>query len=91
MIEPILLYGSEVWGYENLKILEQIHLKLCKRILTVRNTTPNYIVYGELRRLILEIRVKIRILSFRFELVTIKCKLSTSLYMTDVMSEKQRL
>jgi hypothetical protein len=26
MIEPILLYGSEVWGYENLKILEQIQL-----------------------------------------------------------------
>jgi hypothetical protein len=39
MIEPILLYGSEVWGYENLKILEQIHLKFCKRILKVRNTT----------------------------------------------------
>jgi hypothetical protein len=46
MIEPILLYGSEVWGYENLKILEQIHLKFCKRILKVRNTTPNFIVYG---------------------------------------------
>ena len=39
MIEPILLYGSEVWGYENLKILEQMHLKFCKRILKVRNTT----------------------------------------------------
>jgi hypothetical protein len=25
MIESILLYGSEVWGYENLKILEQIY------------------------------------------------------------------
>ena len=50
MIEPILLYGSEVWGYENLKILEQIHLKFCKRILKVRNTTPNFIVYGELCR-----------------------------------------
>jgi hypothetical protein len=45
MIEPILLYGSEVWGYGNLKILEQIHLKFCKRILKVRNTTPNLIVY----------------------------------------------
>jgi hypothetical protein len=27
MIEPILLYGSEVWGYENLKFIEQIQLK----------------------------------------------------------------
>jgi hypothetical protein len=41
MIEPILLYGSEVWGYENLKILEQMHLKFCKRILKVRNTKNN--------------------------------------------------
>jgi hypothetical protein len=56
----ILLYGSEVWGYENLKILEQIHLKFCKRILKVRNTTPNVIVYGELGRFPLEIRVKLR-------------------------------
>jgi hypothetical protein len=28
MIEPILLYGSELWGYENLKVIEQIQLKL---------------------------------------------------------------
>ena len=27
MIEPILLYGSEVWGYENLKVIEQIQSK----------------------------------------------------------------
>jgi hypothetical protein len=30
MIEPILIDGSEVWGYENLKFIEQIHLKYCK-------------------------------------------------------------
>jgi hypothetical protein len=27
MIERILIDGSEVWGYENLKFIEQIHLK----------------------------------------------------------------
>jgi hypothetical protein len=42
MIEPILLYGSEVWGYENFKVIEQIQLKFCKRILKVRNTTPHF-------------------------------------------------
>ena len=25
MVEPILLYGSEIWGYENIKIIEQVH------------------------------------------------------------------
>jgi hypothetical protein len=38
MVEPILLYGSEIWGYENIKIIEQIHLQFCKRILKVRTT-----------------------------------------------------
>jgi hypothetical protein len=26
MIEPILMYGSEVWGYENFKVIEQIQI-----------------------------------------------------------------
>ena len=86
MIEPILLYGSEVWGYENLKILEQIHLKFCKRILKVRNTTPNFIVYGELGRFPLEIRVKLRMISYWCKLVNNETKLSSSL--VDVMFKK---
>jgi hypothetical protein len=48
MVEPILLYGCAIWGFENLKVLEQVHLMFCKRILKVRSTTPNYMVYGEL-------------------------------------------
>jgi hypothetical protein len=39
MIEPILIYGSEAWGYENLKFIEQIHLKYCKRVLQVKYPT----------------------------------------------------
>ena len=45
MIAPILMYGSEVWGYENLKVIEQIQLKFCKRILKVRNTTPHFMTF----------------------------------------------
>ena len=26
-VEPILLYGYEVWGYENVDILEKVHTK----------------------------------------------------------------
>jgi hypothetical protein len=47
MIEPILIYDSEVWGYENLRFIEQIHLKYCKRVFQVRNTTPNFMVLGD--------------------------------------------
>ena len=58
MVEPVLLYGSEIWGYENIKIIEQVHLQFCKRILKVRTTTPNFMVYGELGKFPLEIKAK---------------------------------
>ena len=31
-ILPILLYGSEIWGFENLDLLEKVHLRFCKII-----------------------------------------------------------
>jgi len=31
-IKPILLYGCEVWGYDNVEILENVHTKFCKFI-----------------------------------------------------------
>ena len=31
LVEPILLYGAEVWGFENLDIIERVHLQFCKR------------------------------------------------------------
>lgn len=35
-----------------------MHLQICKRILKVRNSTPNFMVYGELGRFPMEIIVK---------------------------------
>ena len=31
-ILPVLLYGSEIWGFENLDLLEKVHLRFCKII-----------------------------------------------------------
>ncbi len=64
LVEPILLYGSEIWGFVNIDIIEKVHLQFCKRILNVRSSTPNVMVYGELGRFPLEIKVKLRMLSF---------------------------
>ena len=30
VVVPVLLYGSEVWGYENLDVIERVHLKFLK-------------------------------------------------------------
>ena len=29
VVEPVLLYGSEVWGFEKLDLIERLHLKIC--------------------------------------------------------------
>ena len=39
---------SEVWGFGNSEVIERVQLKFMKYILQLKNSTPNYIVYGEL-------------------------------------------
>ena len=50
MIQPILIYGCEVWGYENLNIVEKLHLKFLKLAAGLKQSTPNVMVYGEPNR-----------------------------------------
>ena len=47
MVQPIHLYGSEVWSFGNLYVLELVVLKYLKLILNTKTSTPNFIVYGE--------------------------------------------
>ena len=50
LVTPILLYGSEIWAYENNDIIETLHLRYCKYILSVNKSTTYSMVYGELGR-----------------------------------------
>ena len=50
LVSPILLYGCEVWGFEDIKQIEAFHLNFCKRVLKLKKSTPNCMVYGELGR-----------------------------------------
>ena len=81
LILPILTYGSEIWGYENTKQLEKLHLQFCRNILGVRTTTPNFMTYGELGRTPIDILcIKLRIVNFWNRLISNKKKLSCILY-----------
>lgn len=81
MVVPILLYGSELWGFENLCIIEKLHLKFCKLVLSLKTSTPNFMIYGELARYPLCVKVKIRMLNFWIRLLKGKeSKLSYILY-----------
>ncbi len=48
LVMPILSYGSEVWGYTNLDIIDKFILKYCKYVLHVRTTTSTVVLRGEL-------------------------------------------
>ena len=64
IVLPILLYGCEIWGYGNNQDLEKIHLRFCKVLLNLKQSTPSYMVYGELGRHPVDIDIKIRIIMF---------------------------
>ena len=81
MVVPIMMYGSEVWGYTDLKLIERLQLRFCKIILIVKKSTPNSMVLGELGVYPIELYIKNRMLSFWLKQIQgNKCKLSYMLY-----------
>lgn len=81
IVVPILLYGSEVWGFGNLDVIEKVHLSFCKMILGLKQTTPKFIVYGELGRYPPSINIKLRMVKYWIQLLTGKqTKYCTILY-----------
>ena len=79
LILPILTYCCEVWGFENITEIERVHLNFCKRILRIRQTTPNFMVYGELGRFPLSVHIRCRMISFWCKLQS-ENKLASKLY-----------
>ena len=61
LVQPILMYGSEIWGFHKADDVEKVHVRFLKQILGVRLQTSNIAVYGELGRFPLAILRKIRI------------------------------
>ena len=64
VVTPILLYGCEIWGYENTDIIENIHVTFMRRILPLKKSTPLYMLYGELGRKPLKFLIQQKIISF---------------------------
>lgn len=79
LVQPILLYSAEVWGFENTNCIEKIHLQFCKRILSLRYSTANFMVYGEIGRYPLIIEIQCRMIMFWHKLISCN-KLSSNIY-----------
>ena len=81
-ILPILLYGSEVWGFsKEILQIEIFYRTFLKGILKVNNSTPDPMVYGETGKTHIEIFIKERMVNFWMRLLNGKqSKLSIILY-----------
>ena len=83
MVVPILLYGCEVWGCTNMKIIEVFYKKFLKIILCVSKSTPSCKVYGETGKLSLLNVINKRIITFWIKISEDKCtKLATIMFKT---------
>lgn len=69
VIVPILLYGSEIWGLNNVDEIERVHVQFCKQILHLRLSTASYFVYGELGRYPLTSKLYLRVIKYWLKLM----------------------
>ena len=65
----ILNYGCELWGFHKGLDIETLHLSFLKKILKVRRSTVNYMVYFELGRLPMYVNRYVRMLSYWLKLL----------------------
>lgn len=70
LVVPILLYGSEVWGYRVNESVERFHKWFLKYILRLKVRTPSNMVYGELGRCPLKVSIQCRLVNFWARIIT---------------------
>ena len=68
-ILPILLYGCEIWGFQNTKMLENVHNQFLRSITKLRKSTPIYMLHAELGRVPIELQIKSRMIKYWISLV----------------------
>ncbi|MES9882143.1 MAG: reverse transcriptase family protein [Sedimenticola sp.] len=81
MILPILTYGCEIWGFENIQVMENVQNNFLRHITKLRKSTPIYMIHAELGRYPIEIEIKTRMISYWMSILKNKdTKLSNMAY-----------
>ena len=68
-IQPILLYGAEIWGLDCCKHIESVHMYMMKWYMNVATRTPNTMVYGDTGRYPLRINAALRSVKYWLRLL----------------------
>jgi hypothetical protein len=69
-VSSIFNYGSEVWGANKGTNIEKVHMDFCKRLLGVKRTTCNVMMYLELGRYPLRVYRTFNIIKYWAKLLT---------------------
>ena len=80
LILPILLYGCELWGYENIEQIEVLHRNVFRRMLELRKSAPKAMVYGEVGRHEIKFTVWKRMINFWKKVTKSTDKLSSVVF-----------
>ena len=70
-IKPILLYGSEVWGFKKYEDIEKVQVNFCKTILGVGRDVKNKIALGECGRFPIYIDSYMRLIKYWYKILAI--------------------
>jgi len=68
-IVPILTYSCEVWGYEDLALIERVHCNFLRKLFKLRKSIPLYILYEGTGRYPLSIFIKPKIIRYWLSLL----------------------
>ena len=80
-ILPIALYSCEVWGFENIQLIENLQNEFLRWITNLRKSMPIYMLHADLGCRPIEINIKSRMIGFWLSLVNRKeTELSKILY-----------
>ena len=58
LVAPILMYGCEVWGYEDIEKIQVVQKKFYKYMLRLNTSTPSAMVFGEFGKFPIDLKIK---------------------------------
>ena len=91
VIKPILLYGCEIWGMENLETVEIFHRNFLRRILKLGRHVPKPMVYCEFGKSELKYTIWQRMISFWKGLTEPENKLSNLILSKKLFDQQDKL
>ena len=92
LVLPILSYGCEVWGFENINLIEKLHLKYLEVYsLSLKMSTPTCMALGETGRFPVSIHINTRVVSFWSRIIRTSNKNKLSSIMYNIMYAHYRI